>query len=130
MDTLIWNGFQIQGNTKELDFIAESEGHINLEKDDIISTLSAEGGNYVASGVASDLNGAFKLAVNNLNVNMKDVKRMLVQFVCGRQQADMGELRSVTDVLNEASPEISLIWGIASDSALGEDFKVIILLGE
>lgn len=126
----IWNDYSIIGDTKELDHIVKSEGQINLDYDDIIDTLSASGNNYVASGRASTLSGAFKLAVENLQTTLKNAKCMLIQFVCGMKQTDMAELQSVTEMLNGASIEMSLLWGISSDSSLGEDFKVIILLSE
>lgn len=126
----IWNGYPIIGDTKELNFIAELEGHINLDYDDIKATLSAFGNNYVASGQTTTLSGAFTSAVDKLPTTLNKAKRLLIQFVCGDKQVEMAELSSVTEMLNEISSEISLLWGIASDSSLGEDHKVIILLSE
>lgn len=126
----IWNSYPIIGDTKEFDFILTSEGFINIEMDDIISSLSLAGNNYVASGRASTLSGAFKSAVDNLPTTLKNAKRMLIQFVCGTKQVKMAELQSVTEMLNEASSEMSLLWGIASDFSIEKDFKVIIILSE
>lgn len=126
----IWNGCPIIGDTKELDFIVESEGHINLDYNDINATLSVSGNNYVASGRATTLSGAFKSAVGKLPTSLNKAKRLLIQFVCGNKQVEMAELSSVTEMLNETSRQVSMLWGIASDSSLDEDFKVIILLSE
>lgn len=126
----IWNGYSVIGNTKELDYIVKSEGLINLDYDDIIDTLSASGNNYVASGRASTLSGAFKSAVDNLPTTLKNAKDMLIQFVCGMKHVDMAELQSVTEMLNETVSEMSLLWGIATNPTLDENFKVIILFSE
>jgi len=126
----IWNGYPIIGDTKELDFIVKSEGYINIEKDDVISSLSPIGNNYVASGRATTFSGAFKSAVGNLPTSLNKAKRLLIQFVCGTKQVKMAELSSVTEMLNEASSEMSLLWGIASDLSLEDDYKVIILFSE
>lgn len=126
----IWNGYPVIGDTNELIFIAESKGHINLDYDDITTTLSAFGNNYVASNQATTLSGAFKSAVDKLPTTLNNAKRLLIQFVGGDKQVEMAELSSITKMLNEVSSEMSLLWGIAHDSSLGEDFKVIILLSE
>lgn len=126
----IWNDYSLIGDTNELDFIVKADGQINLDYDDIIATLSASGNNYVASGRASTLSNAFKSAVDNLPTTLNKAKRLLIQFVCGDKRVEMTELSPITKMLNEASSEMSLLWGIASDSSLGDDFKVIILLSE
>ncbi len=126
----IWNGYPIIGDTKELDVILTSECFINIEMDDIISSLSLAGNNYVASGLATTISSAFTSAVGKLPTTLNKAKRLLIQFVCGDKQVEIAELSSITKMLNEASSEMSLLWGIASDSSLGEDFKVIILLSE
>lgn len=127
---IIWNDYFIIGDTKELDFIVKSEGQINLDYDDIIDTLSASGNNYVVSGIAVSLIRAFKSAFGKLTTTLKNTKRILMQFVCGTKQVDMAELQSVTEILNGTSNEMSLLWGIAFDSSIEEDFKVIIILSE
>ena len=127
---ILWNGYSVIGDTNELKFIAESEGYINLNHEDIRATLSPFGNNYVAAGQATTLNGAFKSAVGKLPTTLNRAKRLLIQFVCGDKRVEMAELSSVTEKLKEASSEIYLRWGIASDSSLGEEFKVIILLSE
>ena len=126
----IWNGYPIIGDTKELDFILTSEGYINVEMDDIISSLSLTGNNYVTSGIAVTLVDAFKSAVDKLPITLNKAKRLLIQFVCGTKHVAMAELSSVSEMLNEASNELSMLWGFATDLSLEENFKVIILLSE
>lgn len=55
---------------------------------------------------------------------------MLIQFICGMKHMDMAELQSVTETLNETVSEMSLLWGIAANPTLDENFKVIILFSE
>ena len=126
----IWNGYPMIGDTKELDFILTSAGFINIEMDDIISSLSLAENNYVTSGHATTLSAAFTSAVGKLPTTLNKAKSLLIQFVYGDKQVEMAELSSVTEKLNEVSSEMSLRWGIAADSSLDEDFKVIILLSE
>ena len=35
-----WNGYEVYGDIKELDAIVESNGFINLDKDDVVEVLS------------------------------------------------------------------------------------------
>jgi len=126
----IWNGYPIIGDTKELDFILKSEGYINIGMDDIIPSLSLTGNNCVASGIAVTLVDAFKSAVDKLPIMLNKAKRLLIQFVCGTKHVAMAELSSVSEMLNEAPRELSMLWGFATDLSLEEDFKVIILLSE
>ena len=46
-----WNGYDVYGDIAELDAIVESTGFINLDKDDVIGVLSAEGENCVTTGM-------------------------------------------------------------------------------
>lgn len=47
-----WNGYAVHGDVKELDAIVESTGFIELDKEDVVSILSADGENCVISGTA------------------------------------------------------------------------------
>lgn len=129
-NTIIWNNYPITGDAKELDIIVKSEVEINLDYNDIIATLSIDGNNYVSSGIATSLSGAFKSALDKLPTMLNKAKRLLIQFICGNRPIEMAELSAVTEKLNEVSSEISLLWGIASDFSLNDEFKVIILLSE
>ena len=123
----IWNGYPVHGDIEELDRIIESEGLITLDKDDIVSVLSAEGESYVTSGGNADLGEAFNEAVNALPCKVDKVEELLIDFRFGNMQPEMSGLSSITDTLSEVNPDINIMWGISSDESLGDSYKVVLV---
>lgn len=123
----IWNGYPVHGDIKELDRIVESEGFINLDKDDVINVLSAEGESHVTSGVNFKLGEAFNEAVNALPCKVDKVEELLIDFRFGNMQPEMSGLSSITDTLSEVNPDINIMWGISSDESLGDSYKVVLV---
>ncbi len=123
----IWNGYPVHGDIKELDRIVESEGFINLDKDDVINVLSAEGESHVTSGVNFKLGEAFNEAVNALPCKVDKVEELLIVFRFGNRQPEMSGLSSITDTLPEVNPDINIMWGISSDESLGDFYKVVLV---
>lgn len=123
----IWNGYPVHGAAKELDNIVESTGFIPLAKEDIIEVLSADGENYVVTGVNANISSAFSEAVDNLPCKMDNVNTLLIDFFCGRKQPDVSDLSAITGSLADASKDMSVKWGIASDESLGDAFKVVVV---
>ena len=122
-----WNGYPVHGGIKELDRIIESDGLINLDKDDVVNVLSAEGESHVTSGVNSKLGEAFNEAVNSLPCKVDKVDELLIDFRFGNRQPDMSEFSSITDSLSGANPDINIMWGITSDESLGDSYKVVLV---
>ncbi len=122
-----WNGYPVHGDIKELDRIIKSEGLINLDKDDVVNVLSAEGESHVTSGVNSKLGEAFNEAVNSLPYKVDKVEELLIDFRFGNRQPKMSELSSITDTLSETNPDINIMWGITSDESLGDSCKVVLV---
>ena len=125
-----WNGYPVHGDIKELDRIIESESFINLDKDDVINVLSAEGESHVTSGVNSKLGEAFNEAVNALPCKVDKVEELLIDFRFGNRHPDMSEFSSITDSLSGANPDINIMWGITSDESLGDSYKVVLVASE
>lgn len=123
----VWNGYPVHGDVKELDRIVESEGFINLEKDDIITVLSAAGESYVASGVNANLGEAFNEAVKKLPCEIDKVGTLLIEFRYGSKQPIMSEFTAIHIALCDACTNIEVVWGVASDKSLGESNKVVLL---
>lgn len=123
-----WNGYPVHGNTSLLDYIVESEGYINLDKDDLVNTLSESGQNYVASGQADDLAKAFTEVVAELSDHFHNASKILIQFICGSRQVEMSELQKITTELSQVNKDASVLWGTASDATIGNDFKVIMVV--
>ncbi len=119
-----WNGYAVHGEAKELDIIVESNGFIPLGKEDIIEVLSAEGENFVVTATASNISEAFSKAIKHLPCEMDKVNHLLIDFICGSKQPEVADFTAITSSLAEASADISVKWGIASDDSIGEDFKV------
>lgn len=123
-----WNGYPVHGNTSLLDYIVESEGYINLDKDDLVNTLSESGQNYVASGQADDLAKAFTEVVAELSDHFHNASKILIQFICGSRQVETSELQKITTELSQVNKDASVLWGTASDATIGNDFKVIMVV--
>lgn len=122
-----WKGYDVDGDIRELDAIVESTGFINLDKDDVIEVLSAEGGNCVTTGTDNSIDKAFTKAVNGLPYTPDKINSLLISFHCGDRQPDMTELSKIPAFLSEANPDIDVKWGIAKDDTLGDSFKVILV---
>lgn len=129
MDTILsnWNGYAVHGNVKELDFIADSVGFINLDEDDIISVLSSEGENWIAAGVGSDIDKALSEAITNLPCKINNICNLLIEFICGIRQPKMKELSVVQAALTDVNPDVKITWGLTSDESLGETCKAILV---
>ena len=122
-----WNGYAVYGDTRELDDIVGTDGLINLDKEDILSVLSAEGENYLTASVNVDLGEAFNQALIGLSCKLDNVNRLLIDFRCGNKRLKMSELSSITATLSEANPNIEVIWGMSSDETLMDSYKVTLL---
>lgn len=122
-----WKGYDVDGDIRELDAIVESTGFINLDKDDVIEVLSAEGENCVATGTGNLIDEAFTKAVNELPYSINKINSLLISFHCGHRQPDMTEISKIPAFLPEANSDINVKWGIAKDDTLGDSFKVILV---
>lgn len=122
-----WEGFPVEGDTHELDFIVETAGMLALDKNDILTTLSSEGGNYIATGIGQTLGDAFKSAKDSLPIALADAERMIIHFIMGTHQPDVSEIGEVVKNLGDNDRK-SIVWGISSDSAIGEKNKVSIII--
>lgn len=122
-----WKGYDVDGDIRELDAIVESTGFINLDKDDVIEVLSAEGGNCMTTGTDNSIDKAFTKAVNGLPYTPDKINSLLISFHCGHRQPDMTEISKITSFLSEANSDIDVKWGIATDDTLGDSFKVILV---
>lgn len=72
-----WNGYPVHGDITLLDYIVESDGYINLDKDDIVNTLSMYSQNYVVSCRADNLADAFTECVSKLSDSFCNAKKSL-----------------------------------------------------
>lgn len=122
-----WNGYDVYGDIKELDAIVESNGFINLDKDDVVEVLSAEGENYVTTGIDNQIDDAFTKAINGLPYSIDKITNFIISFRCGNRQPNMTEILKIPSFLSEANPDIDVRWGITKDETSGDSFKVILV---
>lgn len=122
-----WNCYYIHGDIKELDTIVESNGLINLDKDDVVEVLSAEGEKYVTTGIDNQIDDAFTKAINELPYSIDKITSILISFRCGNRQPNMTEISKIQSFLSGANPDIDVRWGITKDDTLGDSFKVILV---
>ncbi len=122
-----WNGYAVHGDVKELDAIVESTGFIELDKEDVVSILSADGENCVISGTGNEMDEAFNNAIDSLPSSIDKVNNLLIDFRYGDRPPKMAELSKISSSLSEASPTIEIRWGISNDESLGDTCKVVLV---
>ena len=122
-----WDGYAVYGDINELDAIVESQGFINLDKDDVIGVLSAEGENWVTTGTGNRIDEAFKKAINELPCPLDKITSLLISFRRGNQQPNMAEISKIPSFLSDASSDMDVKWGIAKDESLNDVFKAILV---
>ena len=122
-----WNGYDVYGDIAELDAIVESTGFINLDKDDVIGVLSAEGENCVATGTGNRIDETFTTAINELPYSIGKITNLLISFRGGNLQPNIADLSKIPSFLSEVNPDMDVKWGIAKDDTLSDSFKVILI---
>lgn len=122
-----WNNYLIKGDVTELDHIIETDGLINIDKDDIINTLSDNGENYVAVGINSNMNDAICDALKVMPCSIEKISNILIDFRCGSMNFNMAELSNLSGTLSKSNRDITIKWGISLDKSLGESNKVILV---
>lgn len=122
-----WNGHDVHGDVKELDYIAAAEGMINLDADDIVSVLASEGENRIAVGSGSSIGDAFKDAIAKLGCSIYKVNSLLIDFCYGTKQPVVSEFSVAQSAMTDANPDLDVVWGVVCDESLGESCKVILV---
>lgn len=122
-----WNGFKIHGDTSELDKIVEHGGMISLDLNDITSTLSESGENYITDGLGANISEAFNDAVHSLPVPISTVEKLLIQFYIGAKQPNISELSVISKTLSNGKNNLQVMWGVSKIENLGDDIKVVLV---
>lgn len=113
-----------------------SEGRINLDFNDVNTTLRDGGVAVISSGYGDGerrMTKAIEDALNSPLLKNRDVygsKRILVNIYFSReakQEFRMEEIREMQEFMSNFAPEVDVIWGVAFDETLGERVKVTIL---
>lgn len=123
--------YDIHGDIDEIRCIARSHGRINIGVDDIISTLSTTSANYVTTGIGigpDRILTALNHAINQLPVELQHIEKMIVNVWTGEcKPVAMSEIELMIKHLEEISPEINLIWGVAVDPDIDNEAKITLI---
>ena len=112
------------------------EGRINLDFNDVKTTLENGGVAIISSGYGEGerrMTKAIEDALNSPLLKNRDVygsKRILVNIYFSRnaeQKFVMSEVNEMREFMCNFAPEVDVIWGVAFDDTLGEKVKVTIL---
>lgn len=123
----VWNGHTVYGDSTEIVFILGTQGWINIDKNDIVSVLSAEGDNWIVSATDTSLGEAFKRAVAALPYPLDEAERAIFCFQYGSNKPVMSNLNIVAEIVLSSAPGLDLIWGIYQNNSLEDLFKVVII---
>lgn len=113
-----------------------SEGRINLDFNDVNTTLRDGGVAIISTGYGEGdrrVTRAIEDALNSPLLKNRDVygsKRILVNIYFdqkAKQPFVMDEMKEMHEFMSNFAPEVDVIWGVAFDDTLGEKIKVTIL---
>ena len=112
------------------------EGYINLDFNDVNTTLRDGGVAIISSGCGEGENRVTKAindALNSPLLKNRDVegsKHILFNIYFSRKAQNkfvMNETNEHTDFMAKFAPEVDVIWGVAFDDSLGEKVRVTLL---
>ena len=126
-ETSIWNGYPVYGDASELDSIVESKGLINLDKNDVVSVLAAEGDNIVVTGISTSLKDAYNQAVSNLPCEISAINAMLMNLMVCKKPVLMTDMPQFGPVVEGIRSPADFLWGVTSDESLDDSYKVVLV---
>lgn len=112
------------------------DGVMNLDFNDVETTLRNGGAAIISSGYGEGENRVTKAIQDALNsplLKNRDVlgsRRMLFNIYFSSQAQDsfrMSEVNELTDFVGNINPDVDVIWGTAIDDTLGESIKITLL---
>ena len=112
------------------------EGYINLDFNDVDTTLRNGGAAIISSGYGEGENRvtkAFNEALKSPLLKNRDIttSKKLLFNIYFSQEAEhkfaMSETAEITSFITELSPNVDVIWGATIDDTIGEKIKITIL---
>lgn len=124
--------YKIIGDTAEIDRIFKAWGYINIDIDDIESTLSKETINYVSTGKAEGPNcivNALSKALDKLPIEINTISKLLYHIWMPKDTPpSFSEMKSMSDFISVLSADIDIIWGIALDDSMdGQSARISLI---
>lgn len=116
--------------------IITNEGYINLDFNDVDTTLRDGGTAIISIGYGEGENRVTKAIEDALNsplLNNTDVftSKHLLFNLCYSRQAEVRfkthEAREFNDFVSKIDPQVEVIWGIKYDESLGDKVKLTVL---
>ncbi len=113
-----------------------SEGRINLDFNDVNTTLRDGGVAIISTGYGEGdrrVTRAIEDALNSPLLKNRDVygsKKILVNIYFDKEAKQpfvMDEMKEMHEFMSNFAPTVDVIWGVAFDDSLGEKIKVTIL---
>lgn len=124
--------YRIIGDPVEIDKVINTCGFINIEVDDVRTSLSKEKVNYVSTGVAEGTEcivNAFKIALKKIPLKTDDICNMLIQVWLRRDMATMKECDSMAKLISKLSTNINICCGFAIDESLtAQQAKITLII--
>ena len=111
-------------------------GHINLDFNDVDTTLRNGGAAIISSGYGEGENRVTKAindALNSPLLKNQDIfgsKKLLFNLYFSREAEHkfvMDEAQELTDFISNLDSGVDVIWGVAFDESLGDKIKITIL---
>ncbi|MDE6542580.1 MAG: hypothetical protein K2K76_01300 [Muribaculaceae bacterium] len=119
---LPYEDYIIIGDTAEIDKMCRSNGHINLDIPDFLSTLSKDTVNYVSTGRAEGPDcvvNALADALYKLPIEIEAISKLLFNvWTPNDMQFPMNEMKSMTDFIKVLPTDIDVVWGVAFDESM------------
>lgn len=112
------------------------KGHINLDFNDVDTTLRDGGAAIISSGYGEGehrVTKAIEDALNSPLLKNRDIfgsKKLLFNLYFSREAEDkfvMDEAQELTDFISNLDSGVDVIWGVAFDESLGNKIKITIL---
>ncbi|MDD2961698.1 MAG: cell division protein FtsZ [Muribaculaceae bacterium] len=118
------------------ELINTDEGYINLDFNDVNTTLKNGGVAIISRGFGEGENRVTKAIEDALNsplLKNRDVegsKKLLFNIYISRKAEKpfvMEEANELTDFMAKFAPEVDVIWGVAFDDTLGDQVRITLL---
>ena len=112
------------------------KGYINLDFNDVDTTLRGGGAAIISSGYGEGENRvtkAFNEALNSPLLKNRDItssKKLLFNIYFSQNAThkfEMKETTEITSFITELNPTVDVIWGATIDESLGDKIKITIL---
>ncbi len=116
--------------------IITTEGHINLDFNDVDTTLRNGGAAIISTGYGEGeyrVTAAINDALNSPLLKNRDIygsKRLLFNIYFNPNAKDsfkMEETDELTEFMGRLDPSVDVIWGVGMDETIGEKIKITIL---